>query len=131
MPPFYLKGRWAGIDKFGVGSKLANTTQRALPAERLAAADILAGVEQFSKQGIQCSVFGFGIGTYNDEMLETLADKGDGAYTFIDSEDEARRVFIDDLERNVQAAADAGMHAVHYTSYPQLLEDLRGLGVSC
>ncbi len=40
-------------------------------------------------------------------------------------------VFIDDLERNVQAAADAGMHAVQYTSYPQLLEELRGLGVSC
>jgi epoxide hydrolase-like predicted phosphatase len=40
-------------------------------------------------------------------------------------------VFIDDLARNVQAAADADMHAVHYTSYPQLLDDLRGLGVAC
>jgi len=39
--------------------------------------------------------------------------------------------FIDDLPANVRAAAEAGMHAVQFTSYPQLLEDLRRLGVAC
>jgi putative hydrolase of the HAD superfamily len=40
-------------------------------------------------------------------------------------------VFIDDLEPNVRAAADVGMQALHFTTHPQLLDDLRGLGVAC
>jgi Ca-activated chloride channel family protein len=58
---------------------------------------ILAQVESYKNQGIYCSVFGVGQGTYNDTMLETLADKGDGVYRFVDSLAEARRVFVDDL----------------------------------
>ena len=58
---------------------------------------ILAQVERYKNQGIYCSVFGVGQGTYNDTMLETLADKGDGVYRYVDSLAEARRVFVDDL----------------------------------
>ena len=43
----------------------------------------------------------------------------------------AECAFIDDLEANVRAAGEAGMQAVRFMSYPQLLEDLRGLGVAC
>ena len=67
--------------------------------------EILARVEASRKQGILCSVFGFGLGTYNDVMLETLANRGDGAYRFIDSEAEARRVFVDDLSAALQVIA--------------------------
>ena len=59
--------------------------------------EILAQIEHYRKQGIYCSVFGVGQGNYNDTMLETLADKGDGVYRFVDSPAEARRVFVDDL----------------------------------
>jgi Ca-activated chloride channel family protein len=71
----------------------------------LAAEDILTGVADYRKQGITCSVFGFGIGTYDDTMLEALANKGDGAYVFIDSEEEARRVFVDDLAATLNTVA--------------------------
>ncbi|MEI6219170.1 MAG: von Willebrand factor type A domain-containing protein, partial [bacterium] len=72
------------------------------------AADILAQVESSRKQGIYCSVFGFGIGTYNDDMLKTLASKGDGTYAFIDSMDEAKRVFVEQLAGTLNViAADA------------------------
>ena len=63
----------------------------------VAAEQILKNVEAYRKQGIYCSVYGFGMGTYDDTMLESLANKGDGAYVFIDSVDEARRVFVDEL----------------------------------
>ena len=69
------------------------------------AEDILLKVESFRKQGIFCSVFGMGQGTYNDEMLGTLADKGDGVYRFIDSEQEARQVFVDDLAATLNTIA--------------------------
>ena len=71
----------------------------------LEAADILKSVEKYRKQGIFCSVFGVGIGNYNDEMLQQLANKGDGSYTFIDSEDEARRVLVDDLSATLNTIA--------------------------
>lgn len=69
------------------------------------AAQILERVAAYRKQGITISVFGFGIGNYNDPMLETLADKGDGVYRFIDSLDEARRVFVDDLAATLNVIA--------------------------
>jgi Ca-activated chloride channel family protein len=71
----------------------------------MAAEDILAKVEVYRKQGIYCSVFGFGIGTFDDTMLQTLANKGNGAYAFIDSENEAKRVFVDDLAATLNTIA--------------------------
>ena len=61
------------------------------------AQDILREVEAFRKQGITCSVFGVGEGTYNDAMLIDLAHKGQGVYRFLDSDDEVKHVFVDEL----------------------------------
>jgi Ca-activated chloride channel family protein len=70
-----------------------------------AAAEILLKAESFRKQGIYCSVFGFGQGTYDDTMLLTLADKGNGSYHFIDSVAEAQRVLVDDLAATLNTIA--------------------------
>ncbi len=66
---------------------------------------ILRGVEAYRRQGIFCSVFGFGTGSYNDVMLEKLADKGDGSYAFIDSIGEARRLLVDELAATLHVIA--------------------------
>jgi len=71
----------------------------------MAAGEILGKVEKYRKQGIFCSVFGLGIGSYNDEMLQDLAAKGDGTYKFIDSEKEAKQVFVDDLSATLNTIA--------------------------
>jgi 2-haloacid dehalogenase len=42
--------------------------------------------------------------------------------------DLTRSVFIDDSEKNVRAARDVGMTALHFTSPEMLRQDLRGLG---
>ncbi len=52
---------------------------------------------QHSEEGISLSTFGFGMGNYNDVLMEQLANQGDGTYAYIDSLQEAERVFIDDL----------------------------------
>jgi len=69
------------------------------------APQILNEIESYRKQGIYCSVFGFGMGTYNDDMLKTIASKGDGTYAFIDSIDEAKRVFVDQLTGTLNTIA--------------------------
>lgn len=90
------------------------------------AEQILASIEAHRKQGIYCSVFGFGLGTYNDALLETLADKGDGSYMFIDSEDEARRVFVDDLSATLNGIAGDVKIQVEFN--PEFVRRYRQLG---
>lgn len=51
-------------------------------------------IEQEREKGIFLSVLGFGMGNYKDNKLETLADKGNGNYAYIDSYEEARRTFV-------------------------------------
>jgi Ca-activated chloride channel homolog len=48
-------------------------------------------IEQKRQTGIFLSVFGFGTGNTNDSMMEKLADKGNGNYAYIDSENEAKK----------------------------------------
>ncbi len=45
------------------------------------------------KTGVFLSVLGFGYGNYKDDKLETLADKGNGNHAYIDTMQEARRIF--------------------------------------
>ncbi|PHS02755.1 MAG: hypothetical protein COA80_00305 [Leeuwenhoekiella sp.] len=44
------------------------------------------------KSGIFFTALGFGMGNYKDSKLETLADKGNGNYAYIDTMQEARKV---------------------------------------
>ena len=48
-------------------------------------------IEQKRNSGIFLSVLGFGTGNTNDSMMEKLADKGNGNYSYIDSQEEARK----------------------------------------
>ena len=69
------------------------------------AEDILAMVEDYKARGITLTTLGFGMDNYNDIFLETLADKGDGNYSYIDTLDEAEKVFIDQLAGTIQVIA--------------------------
>jgi len=51
-------------------------------------------IEREREKGISLSVLGFGMGNYKDNRLETLADKGNGNYAYIDNFEEARRTFV-------------------------------------
>jgi len=97
--------RAARVFKSGASNRILLCSDGAANMGADAAETILGRVEAYSKQGIYCSVFGFGIGSYNDEILEALADKGDGVYAFIDSEDEARRLFVDDMSATLNTIA--------------------------
>jgi len=50
-----------------------------------------------AKSGVFLSVLGFGMGNLKDQNLETLADKGNGHYAYIDSPAEARKVLVDEM----------------------------------
>ena len=50
-------------------------------------------IEDKRKSGVFLSVLGFGYGNYQASKLETLADKGNGNHAYIDTMQEAQKVF--------------------------------------
>ena len=59
--------------------------------------DLIQLIESKAKSGIFLSVFGFGMGNIKDSTLESLADKGNGHYAYIDSPREAKKVFVEEM----------------------------------
>ncbi len=66
---------------------------------------ILRQIEEHARRGITLSTVGFGMGNYNDVLMEQLADKGDGNYAYVDRFSEARRVFVEKLTGTLQVIA--------------------------
>ena len=66
---------------------------------------ILDKVRYQSDRGIHLSTIGFGMGNYNDVLMETLANKGDGNYYYVDRLEEAERVFRENLTGTLQTLA--------------------------
>jgi Ca-activated chloride channel family protein len=54
-------------------------------------------IEEKRKDGIFLTVLGFGMGNYKDSKMETLADKGNGNYAYIDNITEARKVLVNEF----------------------------------
>ena len=54
-------------------------------------------IKHKAKTGVFLSVLGFGSGNLQDRTMETLADKGNGNYAYIDSLSEARKVLVEQM----------------------------------
>ncbi len=57
-------------------------------------AELKALIEEKRNSGVFLSILGFGMGNYKDNKMETLADKGNGNYAYIDNLQEAQKVFV-------------------------------------
>ena len=90
------------------------------------AQEILDKVAANRKQGITCSVFGVGAGTYNDQMLEGLANKGDGVYRFLDSAEAVKTAFVDDLAATLNTIAKDAKIQVEWN--PKTVRRYRQMG---
>jgi len=72
---------------------------------RTGADGILEVIKSRAKKGITLSAIGFGMGNYNDVLMETLGDKGNGYYAYVDSIAEARKLFGENLTGTLQVVA--------------------------
>ena len=63
-------------------------------------------VKEKRENGVYLTVLGFGSGNLNDDMMEQLADNGNGNYEYIDSEIGMKKVFIDEVEKLFTVAKD-------------------------
>jgi Ca-activated chloride channel homolog len=87
---------------------------------------LLAQVKHRATAGIDLMALGFGMGNYDDALLQRLADEGDGQYAYIDDLAEARRFFLRDLTGVLQTVARDARAQVEFD--PKRVEGYRLLG---
>jgi Ca-activated chloride channel homolog len=62
-------------------------------------------ITKMAKKGVFLTVLGLGMGNLKDNMLEKLADKGNGNYAYIDDFQEARKVFSEQINSTLVTIA--------------------------
>lgn len=83
-------------------------------------------IEEKRQSGIFLSVLGFGMGNYKDNRMETLADKGDGNYAYIDNLREAKKVLVDDMMKTLYTIAKDVKLQVEFN--PETVKQYRLIG---
>ncbi|MFO1319481.1 MAG: VWA domain-containing protein [Burkholderiales bacterium] len=64
-----------------------------------------AMVEEKRKSGVALTTLGFGTGNYNEQLMEQLADAGDGAYSYIDTLMEGHKVLANEMTSTLATIA--------------------------
>ena len=67
--------------------------------------ELSAFIAARAKQGIFLTILGFGMGNYKDDRLETLSNKGNGNYAYVDSFSEARKYLAEQAAGTLFAIA--------------------------
>jgi Ca-activated chloride channel family protein len=62
-------------------------------------------VEEKRRTGIYLTVLGFGTGNLKDSRMESLADRGNGNYFYIDNILEGKKVFVDEMTATLYTIA--------------------------
>jgi Ca-activated chloride channel family protein len=62
-------------------------------------------VERERSTGVELTTLGFGTGNYNENLMERLADAGNGNYAYIDTLSEARKVLVSQLSSTLYTIA--------------------------
>lgn len=66
---------------------------------------LLKEIRNYVEDGIFLTTVGFGMGNYNDVLMEELAKKGNGNYAYVDTLKEAKRIFVENLTGTLQVIA--------------------------
>ena len=87
---------------------------------------ILKEIRTYVDKGITLSMVGFGMGNYNDVLMERLADTGNGSYAYVDTLSEAKRIFVENLTGTLQVIAKDAKIQVDFN--PEVVSRFRLLG---
>lgn len=84
--------------------------------------ELAAFIAERAKQGIFLTILGYGMGNYKDDRLETLSNKGNGNYAYIDSFSEARKSLVEQAAGTLFAIAkdvklQIEFNPAHFDSY--------------
>lgn len=83
-------------------------------------------IKKHADQNIYLSVLGFGMGNYKDGMMETLSNKGNGNYAYVDNLNEARKVMVEQMSGTLITIAKDVKIQVEFN--PKLVSSYRLIG---
>ncbi len=83
-------------------------------------------ITEKKESGIFLSVLGFGTGNIKDNKMETLADKGNGNYSYIDCQREAKKVLVDEMTATLLTICKDVKFQVEFN--PAVVSDYRLIG---
>jgi Ca-activated chloride channel homolog len=87
---------------------------------------ILEEIHRQVEKGITLTTIGFGMENYNDTLMEQLADNGNGFYAYVDDDDEARKLFVDEITGTLQTIALDAKVQVEFD--PEMVKSYRLVG---
>ncbi len=87
--------------------------------------ELIRLIEEQRKSKVFLSVLGFGMGNYKDETLKELANNGNGSHAYIDSEREAKKIFVEQGGSLVTRAKDVKLQ-VEFN--PRMVQAYRLIG---
>jgi len=76
--------------------------------------------------GIYLSVMGFGRGNYNDQMMQAIAQAGNGVAAYIDSRQEARRMLVEESSSSLFPIANDVKIQIEFN--PAMVSEYRLIG---
>ncbi|MGE0281155.1 MAG: von Willebrand factor type A domain-containing protein [Rhizobiaceae bacterium] len=88
--------------------------------------DLKRLIEDKRKSGVFLSVFGFGRGNLNDQMMQTIAQNGNGTAAYIDTLAEAEKVLVEDASSTLFPIAKDVKIQVEFN--PQAIAEYRLVG---
>jgi len=83
-------------------------------------------IERKRDSGIFLSVLGFGMGNYNDSLMQTLAQNGNGNAAYIDNLNEARKALVDEASSTLFTIAKDVKIQVEFN--PEQVSEYRLIG---
>ena len=97
---------------FNVGTSDVDALKRMIESER--------------EDGIALSTLGFGTGNYREDIMEMLADSGNGHYAYIDSADEATKVLVNEATSSLMTIAKDVKLQIEFN--PKVVQSYRLIG---
>ncbi|MCB1776288.1 MAG: von Willebrand factor type A domain-containing protein [Candidatus Competibacteraceae bacterium] len=83
-------------------------------------------VETQRKSGVALTTLGFGTGNYNDQLMEQLADAGNGNYAYIDTLQEANKALVEQMSATLLTIAKDVKIQIEFN--PARVEEYRLIG---
>ena len=87
---------------------------------------IVKKIRSHVEEGITLTTVGFGMGNFNDVLMEQLANQGNGSYAYVDTLNAAKRIFVENLTGTLQLIAKDAKVQVDFN--PQVVSRFRLLG---
>ncbi len=83
-------------------------------------------IKEKKRSGVGLTILGFGMGNYNDQLLESISNAGDGNAAYIDTLQEAQKVLVEEIGSTLNTIARDTKIQIEFN--PKIVSSYRLIG---